>query len=400
MRHSRNTMIIIIGSIVAMGPLATDIYLPSLPGLGLAFDTSVKSVQLTLSAYLFGYSVAQVFCGPLSDRYGRLPIMLGGLILFAASSVICTWTQTIDQLIFARFFQAIGGCVGPVLGRAMVRDMYDGEEATRVQSWTGVVLGISPAVAPIVGGYLEYYYNWTACFYVLSIYAVASVVVVWLFVGETNHSLNPTAAAIRPMMINFSALLKHRSFVGHTLTLTLCFGGLWAWLSGSPFVLTEVFGIPAKHLGFCYIWGVATFMMGSAVSARFGASWGVHRSLQIAGLCAISGSGSALMLELIDLNSIYTLIGTLSVFFFAGGIVFPQTISAALQSFPKMAGSASGLLGFMQMSGGALIGGIVGHIYNGSADGVLWVMFFCAVGTLLSHQCVTCRFGRSSWGKI
>lgn len=378
-------IIIVLGFLVALGPLATDMYLPSLPGIASSLGVTSAEVQLTLSAYLFGFAIAQLICGPLSDRFGRRPIMMGGLALFMIASVLCAQAQTIEQLIFFRVLQAIGGCVGPVLGRAMVRDLFEGERAAYALSMVGIVMGLSPAIAPFFGGYLQNVFGWSASFYALGAYAGVMIVLLWACVSETNRYQNPKATAVMPMLRNYGTLLKSKLYVGYMMTLTWCFAGLFAWLSGSVFVLEEVYGFNPVNFGFVFVWCVGAYMSGSMLSARLGPKIGVDKTLFVGCLLSALGGSLALAFELIGVHSLVVMVGCLCIFFIALGIVMPQAMTGAMMPFPHMAGAASALLGFVQMAGSACVGIMVGQLHDGTAIPMLVVIAVCGVLTLVSY---------------
>jgi len=175
----------IIASLVAIGPLSTDMYLPAFPALMKAFNAEINQVQSTLSTFLVGFALAQLIYGPLSDRFGRKPVMLGGFLLFLFSSVAIVFADSIETLIWLRLFQAIGGSVGPVLGRAIVRDIHGPTEAARQLAYISTAMALAPAVAPILGGYLTIWYGWTSTFMFLAAYALIAIVLLGFKIPET-----------------------------------------------------------------------------------------------------------------------------------------------------------------------------------------------------------------------
>jgi MFS transporter, DHA1 family, multidrug resistance protein len=181
--------------LVALGPLSTDLYLPSLPSFTGVFHTDVARVQLTLSVFLLGFAVSQLIYGPLSDRFGRVPMLLGGLTIYLVASWACVFSTSIEALIVARFFQALGGCCGPVLGRAIVRDVYGTEQAARVLAYIGSATALAPAIGPILGGYLHVWFGWKASFYTLATIGALLLVPVLLTLSEPT----PSAIPMRPI---------------------------------------------------------------------------------------------------------------------------------------------------------------------------------------------------------
>src|SRR5262249_12264350 len=183
-------------AMVALGPISTDLYLPSLPGLARYFDVSVADAQLTLSSFLIGLATAQLIYGPLSDRFGRRPVLLVGLAIYVIASIVCAFAPSVPVLIFMRFLQAVGACVGPVLGRAVVRDVHGRDGAARVLAYMSAAMALAPAIGPIIGGFLEEWYSWRANFLALVCYGIVGLVLTWQILPETNKTLDLEAARL------------------------------------------------------------------------------------------------------------------------------------------------------------------------------------------------------------
>lgn len=184
-------------ALVAFGPISTDMYLPSLPALVSDFQTDVPTVQLTLSAFMVAFALAMLVYGPLSDRFGRRPVLLGAVVLYVISSVACVFAPTIEALVVARVFQAMGCCAGPVLGRAVVRDVYGRERAAQVLSYMGTAMALAPAIGPIAGGWLQVAFGWQAVFVVLSLFSLIALFGTYFMLDETNPHKNPYAISPR-----------------------------------------------------------------------------------------------------------------------------------------------------------------------------------------------------------
>lgn len=358
--------ILVLASVVALGPLSTDMYLPALPRLTTELNASVDQVQITLSIFFAGFAVAQLIYGPLADRFGRKPVLLTGLVVFSLASFGCAMATTIEELIAYRFLQALGACGGPVLGRTMVRDIYGPTESAKVLSMMGTIMALAPAVAPIIGGYMLLIWNWNALFIFLGTYGVITVLLIGFKVNESLHPDN--VSSLRPAQIasNYATLFKSPVFLGYTLCCSFTFSGLFSFLSGSSFVLIDFFGVPEAAYGFYFTAVVLGYMAGTQIGQRVGPRLGISRMLMLGTLLAVVSGGAMAVASWLELHHVYWVIGCQMFFMMAVGIVMPQAMAGAMGPFPKMAGTASALLGFTQSTIAAIVGLIVGHAHDGT----------------------------------
>lgn len=358
---------VLLTALVAVGPVSTDLYLPSLPAVVHAFDTDVASAQLTLSAFMFGFGLMMLVFGPLSDRFGRRPVLLGGMILYALASIFCLFAGSIEALILGRFMQAMGAACGPVLGRAVVRDVYGREGAARILSYMASAMALAPAVAPILGGFLETLFGWRSSFMALVGYGAAMLLALFALLPETNQHQDDSALAPSRLLGNMAALLKDRRFMGYTLTLGFSFAGLFSFISGSSFVLIGVFGVAPGNFGFCFAAVVAGYMAGSLVSGRFTHRVGLDRMIGLGVLLGLLSSLLLVGLVLLAPPHWAFVVFPVSLVFLSVGLVLPNASAGAIGPFPQMAGMASSLMGFLQTGTGALAGVLVGHLHDGTA---------------------------------
>lgn len=363
--HSR-FVTVLITLCVALGPLSTDMYLPALPSLTGFFETSIDKVQLTLSVFFLGFAFAQLIYGPLSDRFGRKPLLISGLSLFMLASIGCIFATSIEQLIFYRFLQAVGSCAGAVLGRAIVHDIYGAKHSAKVLSYISTAMALAPAIAPILGGYLNNLFNWQSIFIFLTIYGGISILLLIKNVPETcpeekHHSIHPVL-----ILRNFGFLLSHRSYVGYVLTCSFIFSGLFSFLSGSSFVLIEFLEVKSQHFGYYFMGIVFGYMTGTFIAGHLTLKWGINR-LIIWGTSISAIAGIAMnSFALLEIYGVVFIIAPMYFFMVGVGIVMPQTMAGALAPFPKLAGTASSLLGFLQSITAAIVGTVVGHLYTGT----------------------------------
>lgn len=352
---------VLVVALTSLGPLSTDFYLPSLPAIGRALATDSAGVQLTLSVYLLGFGFGQLLLGPLSDRYGRRPVMLWGMAVFVLSSAACALATSIEALVAARLVQALGACAGPVLGRAVVRDVYGPQDSARMLSHVSTATALAPLLAPIFGGWLTAGFGWRATFVVLTVYGSVLMLMVWRLLRETNA--HPDAHAMHParMLANYRTLLADPGYRSALLIGCGAFAALFAFISGSPFVYIELFGMSPLQMGLAFGVNVTGFMLGTVMSARLSKRLGPARLIRIGvltgGACGIVLATLALAGVMHPAAVMVPVWGVTA----AIGLILPNATALGLAGYPKMAGAAASLMGFVQMGLGAGAGMVVGH---------------------------------------
>lgn len=370
-------IIILLTCLAALGPLSTDMYLPSLPALTGVFGTDVAMVQLTLSCFLVGFAISQLAYGPLSDRFGRKPVILAGLVLFLLASAACANAQTIGQLIAARILQAVGACSGPVLGRAVARDLYGREQAARVLALMATATALAPALAPMLGGWLHEWFGWQSTFVVLVGFSLATALAVWLKLKESNQRKDPHATRPGQLLANYATLLRNRLFLGYVSAVGLGYSGLFSYISGSSFVIVQVYDVPARHFAWFFGGPVLGFMCGTALTSRLTRRLGIDRMIRT-GL-GVTASAGLVMAAFAWMGPVFfgeaAAHGTLGLLatvlpvavFMAGvGLSMPNAMAGAISPFPHMAGAASAVMGCLQMSVASVVGIGVAHFFDGT----------------------------------
>lgn len=363
-RSVRTTALII--ALVATGPLSTDMYLPALPEIRLAFNVDTAAVQMTLSLFLLGLAIAQLILGPLSDRFGRRPVLIGGMAFYAVASIACVFAPTIEWLMAARFVQAMGVCAGGVVGRAVVRDIHGRAESARMMSHIATAIAVAPLIAPLVGGHLTVNFGWTSIFWAMAAIGVFLFAFTALSLPETNAE--PMANALNPkrFLINYRTLLYSANFRAFLFAGAFCFSGLFAFISGASFVLIETLGMAPDHFAFAFAFIVIGFMIGSQISGRWVKRLGVERLVKLGGRLAMASGLLALALNLMGPVSIFTVIMPMTFYLVSVGLLLPNATAGAIAPYPTMAGAASALMGFVQMAMAAGAGAWVGHIHDGT----------------------------------
>lgn len=367
LRPTSAPTVAVLAALTALGPLATDMYLPAMPAMAEALGASPDQIQLTLSVYMAGFALAQLFCGPVSDRFGRRPVMIAGFGLFLVASLLCALAPSIEWLLLGRFLQALGGAAGPVLARAAVRDIHGPVEAGRALSYMGSVMALAPALAPVIGAGLLAVFGWAAIFWLLAGYAVAMLAILAWWLPESLPAAQRQSIALRAILANYGMLLGQRVFVGYTLTNAAAFAGMFAFLSGSSFVLIEYLGVSPGLYGVLFTLIVGGFFTGSLISGRYSRRLGRDRLLSRATLLCALGGVSMAVLALLGVHTPWAIILPHVVYMIGFGIVMPQSMAGALAPNPQCAGSASSLFGFLQMTIAALGSALVGQFHDGTS---------------------------------
>lgn len=377
--------VVALAAVTALGPLATDMYLPAMPAMTEALNTGPDRIQLTLSLYMAGFALAQLLCGPISDRFGRRPVMIAGLSLFLAASLLCAWAPSVEWLLVGRFLQAFGGAAGPVLARASVRDIHGPIEAGRILSYMASTMALAPALAPVMGAGLLLFFGWESVFVVLALYAAVMLAVLIFMLPEPlakerRQSIHPTT-----VLANFRLLLTQHAFIGYTLVNAAAFSGLFAYLSGSSFVLIEYLGVAPTLYGVLFTLIVAGFFVGTLVSGRYSHRLGRDRLVTLGSVICATGGVVMAGLATVGAHHPWAVVGPHMVFMLGVGILMPQTMAGALAPNPQCAGAASSLFGFLQMTIAAVVGGLVGQFHDGSSRTMALTIGLMGLLALLSH---------------
>ena len=351
---------------VAIGSLSIDMALPSLPATADALGATPSTVQLTVTLFLAGFAVAQLIHGPLSDRIGRRRVLLGGLVVYVVGGLACWAAPSARFLIAGRLLQALGAGSGPVVGRAVVRDLYEPERAARVLGYMGTAMALTPILAPIVGGVIHVAFGWRAVYLALATCGAAFLGLALLLVPETNRRRDPDALRPGHLATNAADLLGDRTFLGYVLVVALMFGGQFAFISGSSFVLIEVLKVPPDVYGLCFALVAFGLMTGSFFAARLTPSAGIDRL--IAAGTSLGAAAGCLMAALAwaGVRTVPAVIGPMYAFAVGVGLVLPTAVAGAIGPFPRTAGLASAVLGFLQLTAAATYGIAVGRLYDGT----------------------------------
>ncbi len=371
--------ILVLGMLSAIGPFSIDMYLPGFPAIAADLNTTVAHVALSLSSFFVGISFGQFLYGPLLDRYGRKKPLYFGLVLYLIASLGCALVVTADQLIVLRLLQALGGCAGMVASRAMVRDLFPVEESAKVFSLLMLVIGVSPIIAPTLGGFITATIGWKYIFVVLSVMVSLVLLAVRFALPETRQS-DPTLSLKPPVIIRgFLAVLKNPQFYVYGFTGAIASAGLYAYIAGSPYVFMEIFKVTDQQYG----WIFALIAMGLIASSQINSvllrNYSSAQIVKVALLCQTITGVALFFFTFVGLLEVFSTIFLIFIFLCCQGFTFPNTSALSLAPFSKNAGSASALLGGIQMSIGAITSALVSLLANHTALPMTGVMAGCAL---------------------
>lgn len=377
---------VVLTLLTGFGPMSTDVYLPSLPSMVTAFGTDIATVQLTLSVFLVGFAVAQLVYGPMSDRFGRRPAILAGVAIFTAASIACALATTIEMLILCRFLQAVGACCGPVLGRAVVRDLYGPDRSARVLAYMGMAMSLAPAIGPMLGGVLQEAFGWRAVFWLLVGFGAVMLAAVLALLGESNRHRDPLATSPTRLARNYGALLRNRRYVGYVLVVACGYSAIFTFISGSSFVLSGILGLSPPAYGASFGAVVVGYLLGAFGSGRLTLRLGVDRMIRVGTLVMLAGGVAMAGLAAAGIFTVWAVIGPFFVVMVGVGLTSPNAVAGAIAPFPAMAGTASALMGFIQMTFAALVGIAIGHTTAQDGLPMALTVLLMALGALAAFR--------------
>jgi len=383
----------------AMTALAVDTSLPAMPMMGREFDASPERVQLTLSLFMFGYALGQVLAGPLSDRFGRRPMLLIGLSVYTLSGLGCALAGSIDQLVVLRCIQAIAAATGPSMSRAIIRDFHGGSRASHMLSSVQLAMGFALVAAPIVGSLILDFANWRGIFLFLALFGAILLVVVWFGLAESLVLPDPQAAHPARLIRNIMTFFGNRICVGYALINGFIQGGLLAFISGIPFIMTDVFHVAPNNFGFYFAMAATGLIFGASLNRRLvrrrAPDWILRR-----GLFVQAAAGLILLcLAWFGVPSPIIFMLPVMAYSFSQGLVMPNAIAGAMEPLPYMAGLAAALLGAVQMGSGGVTGYIVNALYDGTPLPLASLLALLACCGLASYHLVIYRKTSSAVAK-
>src|SRR6056297_2272136 len=372
------TLILLAG----ISALAMNIFLPSLPGMTAYFDTEYRLMQLSVALYLAVNAVLQVLMGPISDRLGRRPVILGGLAIFLLATLGCILSTNAYVFLTFRMMQATV-VVAMVLSRAIVRDMVPQDQAASMIGYVTMGMAIVPMIGPAFGGVLDQLFGWQANFWALFVLGAAVMWLCWRDLGETAPLNGQT---LRQQVGDYPELLASPRFWGYSLASALSSGAFFAYLGGGPFVGDQVFGMTPSELGFYFGAPAVGYMLGNFVSGRFSVRFGVNRMVLWGTLINAGGIGTNLALFYAGMGTPISFFGLMTLMGLGNGMVIPNATSGALSVRPHLAGTASGLSGALMIGGGAALSALAGALLRPGTGAfpLLWIMLVTALLAVLA----------------
>ena len=381
-RNKNFYLILILGLLTAIGPFSIDMYLPAFPAIAKGLHTTVANVTLSLSSFFIGISFGQLLYGPLLERFGRKKPLYAGLCIYLIASIGCALAASVNALIVLRLLQALGGCVGMVAARAMVRDLFEVKENAKVFSMLMLVVAVSPIIAPTLGGYITSLLGWRYVFVMLIIVDIIVIISAYFLLPESkkadpNFSLRPG-----PILKNFSGVITHPQFYTYALTAAISAAGLYAYIGGSPHVFMEIFHVTEKQYGWIFALIAMGLIGASQVNSLLLRNYTSEQLIRIALFCQSIIGISMVCLTLLGWSDLFAIIFLIFIFLCTQGFVFPNASALSLAAFGHTAGSASALLGGIQMTIGACTSALVSILQNHTALPMTGVMACCAITAL------------------
>lgn len=380
MKGNKNfKLILILGLLSAIGPFSIDMYLPGFPDIAADLHTTVAKVSLSLSSFFIGISVGQMLYGPLLDRFGRKKPLYIGISVYLMASIGCAMATSVDALIWLRLLQALGSCSGMVASRAMVRDLFPVNENAKVFSLLMLVVGVSPIIAPTLGGYISAQYGWHYVFIVLTVMAAIILLAIHFYLPESRKPDPSFSLRPRPIIHSFLNVAKEPQFYTYAFTGSIASAGLYAYISGSPSVFMEIYKVSEKQYGWIFAMVAAGLITSSQLNTLLLRKYKSEQIIVIALLCQ-SLTGIILFTgTLLGFLGLFSTIFLCFIFLSCQGFTFPNTSALSLAPFSKTAGSASALLGSIQMGIGAFTSALVSYLNDGTALPMTGVMAGCAL---------------------
>lgn len=382
--HSSFKIVFILGLLAMLMPLSIDMYLPALPVISAQFGVPAGSAQMTLSTYILGFALGQLFYGPMADSLGRKPVILGGTLVFAAAAVACALAQTIDHLIIMRFFHGLAAAAASVVINALMRDIYPKEEFSRMMSFVMLVTTIAPLVAPMAGGAVLVWFSWHVIFWILALAALLASAMIFFFIDETLPVERRQKFHIRTTIGNFASLFRHKRVLSYMLASGFSFAGMFSFLSAGPFVYIELNHVSPQHFGYYFALNIVFLFIMTIINSRFVRRVGALNMFR-AGLWIQFVMAIWLVVSAFLGVGFWALVVGVAAFVGCVSMVSSNAMAVILDEFPHMAGTASSLAGTFRFGIGAIVGALLSMATFTTAWPMLWAMAFCATSSILFY---------------
>lgn len=377
-------LILVLGAIAALTPLAIDMYLPAMPEIARDLAVTPGQVQTTLAAYTAGFAIGQLIHGPISDSYGRRPVLIIGIAFFLVGAIVSALAVDIQTLTYVRAAQGFCGAAAAVVIQALVRDMFDREDFARTMSFITLVMTVAPLAAPMMGGYLAVWFGWRSIFWLLAAFAVLVIVLVVALIPETLAMDKRPPLRIGSTLRNYMKILRSGKSVGYIFASGFSFAGMFSFLTAGSFVYIDYYGVSVQNFGYLFGLNVVCLIVMTTINGKFVRKMGSERMLKIGLLIQLAAGIALIFGQVFD----WGLWGTvIPVVFFVGtiSIVGSNSMACVLSTYPELAGTASSLAGTMRFGTGTVVGGIVAAIPVHSAWPMTGAMAVCAILSALFY---------------
>jgi MFS transporter, DHA1 family, multidrug resistance protein len=375
----------LLGLLPMLLPISVDGSLPAMPGIAEYFKTSTASVQYSLSVVVLGIALGQLVYGPLSDRFGRKPVILVGVLLYVVVAVACANATSIGMLIGLRFLQGFFACSGIIVARAVIRDLFDREAAARLFALMMGIHGIMPTIAPGLSGWLTQEYGWQTVFWVMAAFGLFTVLTVLFGLTESNKQRN--LDAVRPAVLfrNYRAILRTRAFRSNATCACFMYGALMAYFAGAPVGLIQYLGLSPVQFGIAMAVPIVFYIVAQISVARVAHRIGVDLMIRVGVLLAATAGIGMLGFVLSGMINVYTLMGPVVLLLISLAFIIPGTTAGAMSPFAEMAGAASSLLGFIQFLAAAIATAMIGLLNDGTPLPMAAAVFICTICAALAY---------------
>jgi DHA1 family bicyclomycin/chloramphenicol resistance-like MFS transporter len=366
--------IVMLAMMSIVGLVSSDIYLPAFPLMAEFFQVDAHAIQSTLSVYLLGLSVSQIFYGSLADRYGRRPVLLIGIGLYILGCFSCALATDLTTLLICRFIQAIGACSGMVISRAVVSDLFKKEDSARIFASIFPIIGMSPALSPLIGGFLTSYLGWRSNFYFVGIFGIFLIAMLITFLKETLHPDKRLEISMSGLISNYGKILQNPLYLAYTIIVCSAYSAYFAYLAGSPFVFNELGYLP-EQTGFFYIALALSYVAGNLTGKKYIKTHAIDRAISVGMVAFVFGGFLMFFFGIKGVSSPLEIIIPMTILTFGNGFLLPLGVGSVVTIFPEMAGTASGLMGLIQLGSASIATISVGKLFASHVTSMTSVIF-------------------------
>ncbi len=370
-------LVVILGLLAMLMPLSIDMYLPALPVIASQFNVPDGSAQMTLSTYILGFAVGQLFYGPMADSLGRKPVILGGTLVFALAASACAMSQTVEMLIAMRFFHGLAAAAASVVINALMRDVYSRDEFSRMMSFVMLVTTIAPLLAPMIGGAILVWFNWHFIFWTLAVVALIACVMIMLLIRETLPPERRQKFHLLTTVGNFVVLFRHKRVLSYMLASGFSFAGMFAFLSAGPFVYINLNGVTPQHFGYYFALNIVFLFIMTVINSRFVRRFGALNMFRT-GLWIQFAMAIWLVVSTLLGVGFWALVFGVAAFIGCVSMVASNAMAVILDEFPHIAGTASSLAGTFRFGIGAIVGALLSLAVFNTAWPMVATMALCA----------------------